>query len=158
MTNGKPTKGMRIRSVRMVHSRFEYVSPEVAEPLVHAIPDARREFRLVYDVDVLEPREEAATLIVSLGVVVRGTVADKEGKISGGSLWHIMSAYEGHFLLDEGADISKDDVLQVHGPAQLYAFAREFIADISRRAGLQPIVYLPPWNFTAKNDDHGTNA
>lgn len=151
--NGKPTKGMRIQSVQLAHSRFEFADPEGVEAVLQQIPEASRDLRLKYDVTVLEPKSKPQVLTVGLGVVVSGLVSDRSGKTQEGLLWQIMAAYEGHFTLDKEAAISESDVLRIHGPAQLYAFAREFIADISRRAGLQPIVYIPPWNFTASNEE-----
>ncbi len=57
--------------------------------------------------------------------------------------------YEGRFVLDKRA--SKKDVepiAKINCPAILFPFLRESVADITRRAGFNPLI-LPPINFVA---------
>lgn len=55
----------------------------------------------------------------------------------------------GHFELAGTPDEKQFDMLKnVNCPAIMLPYLREFISDLTRRAGLSPL-YIPPFNFVA---------
>ncbi|MEM9378427.1 MAG: protein-export chaperone SecB [Planctomycetota bacterium] len=61
-------------------------------------------------------------------------------------LWLSKVRYLGVFELGEGTALTVEQVERVHAPAYLYGFAREHLADLARRAGIN--ILLPPVAFS----------
>jgi preprotein translocase subunit SecB len=102
-------------------------------------------------VEVVEAKTpETPTGIAHVAIVVKAT-----GRLGSVKTWGLLVGYQGVFRLSDGAEIGMHDVLNIHGPAQLYSFARELVADLTRRADIRigPTAgpyFIPPWNFRAR--------
>lgn len=136
---------MRIKQIRLFGSHFAFADEADVRPKIESYPETERKFSLNTDVEVVDQSVKGSQISFGLVVEAHGLIKDVE-------VWSIGCAYQGTFTIDEGADITVEHAMTRYGPAQVYAFAREFIADISRRAGFRQIIYIPPWNFTASQD------
>lgn len=148
---GRPTKGMRIRGIRLFGCSFGFEPEADVQKRVEAFPEKERELELKVNVNVVDQAIQASEVSLGLIVEVKGVVRDVV-------VWTIGVAYQGVFTVDADCEITPQQAVSVHGPAQIYAFAREFVSDISRRADFNMRVYLPPWNFTGSDGPFGTQV
>ncbi len=57
-----------------------------------------------------------------------------------------LTRYVGIFEFDDNLELSLDQFSKINGPAIIFPFIREHIANLSLKAGIDPIL-LPPINF-----------
>ena len=81
--------------------------------------------------------------MLTLTVEARGHHADV-------TVWEMSVTYVGRFSLQEPAEITLQQLLDVHGPAYVYTFCRECIADLARRSRVADDLLIPPFNFQAE--------
>jgi len=81
--------------------------------------------------------DESDLLHLTVGVDVKGDDAPMTISAEVGGVFKMLNK-------PEARSIGK--IAEIHCAAILFPFMREFIADISRRAGLQPLI-LQPVNF-----------
>lgn len=151
---GRPTVGMEIVGIRLFACDFSFEPDDVVKSAIAAqssppgslVHTAKTEVKVV-DANALQ------TPVGSAHVAILVTVTGLMGSVK---VWGLTAGYQGVFRLSQGAEISMQDVLHVHGPAQLYAFARELTADLTRRAEVRMgpnagPYFTPPWNFAARD-------
>lgn len=145
-TAGRPTKGMEILGIRLFACEFSFMPEDDVAPRLAKLPPGDRSLRTTTKTDVVDsgvdpknPQMGRVAIVVSV-----------DGAVQDVTCWSIRVGYQGLFRLSPDGDVTMDAVLKLHAPAQLYSFAREYVADIARRAelGAQGL-YIPPWNFQA---------
>ncbi len=137
MNEPRPTAGLRIGHVRLIGSAFQFVRPPVQAGSAAPIEAGGS--------DVTVQRHDDGS--GADGAIRLRLTVSVEGRTEHGLRWQARVTYGAPFKIDDGAETTADLVRTVHGPAILYAFAREHIADLVRRADLGQII-LPPMNFS----------
>ncbi len=95
-----------------------------------------------FDLDVkrnLPPTPITRRFTESLTVTARGLIGSVE-------TWRAEATYLGEFELAEDSEVSIESATTVHVPALLYGFAREHLADLTRRSLVGQLM-LPPMRF-----------
>jgi len=145
-STGRPTKGMQILGIRMFMCDFGFMPEEEVNPRIAALAESDRRLDVKTDVRIVDSEvdpEKPDIAQVAIIVETNGVMKDIV-------CWSIRVGHQGLFRVAGDGDVTLDSVLKIHGPAQLYSFAREFVADISRRAEISARgIYVPPWNFQA---------
>lgn len=136
----RPTKGVVIRRINLLECRFGWtVSGRTPVPEGKA---ATRERSLSFSTSrhVASSVRDNVQLTVTVRVV---------GHLGGVPTWEMSVTYFGEFVLAEDAEVTLQLLTDVHGPAYVYAFCRECVADLARRSKVADDLFLPPFNFQA---------
>jgi preprotein translocase subunit SecB len=140
---GRQQDAFTMLGIRLIGCDFGY--SESDENKIEAALATKTRRSIDYNVELIastvEPKEGYDLLEIAIRV-------DAKSKVGDAPWWTITVGYQAGFRVAQGANIKTEDVRTIHGPAHMFAFAREFISDIARRAMISPPVYPPPWNFT----------
>lgn len=141
---GRQQDAFAMLGIRLIGCDFGYGDSDEAK--IEELLSSKAARRSIdYSVELLastvEPREGHDLLEIAIRV-------DAKCKVGDMPWWTITVGYQAGFKVVQGASLRVEDVRTTHGPAHMFAFAREFISDIARRAMMSPAVYPPPWNFT----------
>jgi len=139
----RETQGVTILGISLQHSRFDWLAGPEVQAKVEALSGERRCPRLESEIATRALVASPPDFVLSLTTKLRGMVADFV-------FWELETTFHGSFRREAEAEISQEDLLSVHGPAWLWSFAREYVADVTRRANIGPGVMLPPVNFQAR--------
>ncbi len=69
-----------------------------------------------------------------------------DGKLKDQKQFSFLTRYVGVFEFDDNIELSLEQFSKINGPAIIFPFIREHIANLSLKAGIDPIL-LPPINF-----------
>lgn len=138
----RETKGVTIRGISLQRSVFEWLANADTQASVSALPAEQQVAHLETDVTPQLLLKRPPEYLMALTVKLRGMVAQVV-------FWELEATFQGDFVREADSEISEADLLQIHGPAWLYSFAREFASDVTRRANIGSGVMLPPVNFQA---------
>ena len=144
MTSARPTRGIRIKGIWLRHSEFTWEAGEEHQRRVDALPENERKRSV--NVDVGSQPEAASGTDVRVALTVR-----IEGRVGTVPFWRLAATFEGEFVVSPDGELSVAQVVDIHGPAWLYSFAREHVADITRRTRVAEGIMLPPFHF-ARDD------
>lgn len=72
--------------------------------------------------------------------------ASLKGMLKGEKQFSFLTKYVGIFEFDDNLELSTEQFAKINGPAIVFPFIREHIANLSLKAGIDPIL-LPPINF-----------
>ncbi len=127
-------KGLIVREINLTSCSFQVVN----ESLVDTTPNEASSSRsLSYDLrQHKEANDSVGNLRQSLGVNVRG-------KLGEAVVWEASATYRAVFSWSEESGFSEDQARRVHVSAIIWSFARELIADLSRRAGVGTVMLAP---------------
>jgi preprotein translocase subunit SecB len=85
------------------------------------------------------PGDTRKTIVVDLRTTVTGS--QKDGK----QVYSCMVLTVGVFVEGREGNLDPEKFANINAPAILYAFQREYIANLSQKAGVS--IFLPPINF-----------
>ena len=70
-----------------------------------------------------------------------------DGRVGEIPFWRLEATFRGEFLVAPDAEITAEQVAEIHGPAWLYSAAREYVADVTRRTKVGAGLILSPFHF-----------
>lgn len=143
---GRPTQGVQIRRINLVECSFRWKERPKNAPA----EAPRGPMSLGFGVrrQVLRSDPQHAQVVVHVEV---------KGTLGGVPAWEMSVAYLGEFTLQEPAEVTLQQLLDVHAPAYVYTFCRECVADLARRSRVADDLLIPPFNFQAE-EPPGTPA
>lgn len=121
------TPGLTIVAITLRSAAFKVLAEETP---------AKKRLQTAYE--LTDVREDEQGLFVSMRLKVDGFCEEAR-------IWEASCEYLGHFRIEPGCPLTRDQVLEHHAPAYLYGFGRELIADLGRRS--QRLVVLSPASF-----------
>lgn len=139
----RPTRGIGIRRISLVDCRFAWTKGERISSHSEKRADTQPERSLAFKTkrQVVNATAEKVELTVTVDVA---------GIMNGAPLWEMSVTYLGEFHLAADSEVSQQLLTEVHGPAYVYAFCRECVADLARRSRVADDLFLPPFNFQAE--------
>lgn len=142
---GKMTQGFEILGVRLIGCDFSYLTSE-EDQFDELLKTHNR--TVDYEVTLIDKHihNRPDHKLAEIGLSVKATCS-----VNSIGWWSIGVGYQAAFRIAGDGDVSAEQVTTIHGPAHVFAFAREFISDIARRALIRGGVYPPPWNFSYKD-------
>ncbi|MGB3967099.1 MAG: protein-export chaperone SecB [Planctomycetota bacterium] len=130
---------MTIQSIQLVQSRFDWRVTPADQGKLEGMAEAERQLKSTTEIQTGFEPAIAPSHVLLLKAIVRGFLGDVP-------VWEIEATYRGEFSCASDGDITPESLRQVHGPAWLYSYAREFVSDLARRANLGGVM-LPAVNF-----------
>lgn len=141
----------RVKEIRLLNVNFSYGilvddSGKNKEELL--LENGANEEEIHDDVEVvLNCGSEYVKKKKILKTVLRVIVKDESREFS------LDASFGGKFQLEKAPDDKLLNMLRsVNCPAIVFPYLREFVSDITKRAGLDPL-YLPPVNFVKAHKD-----
>lgn len=142
MSEAAPTTGLTLIRMGLVRSSVETIAPLILE-MAHT-KEVQEKFGGQPQVSIeVAQRHERGKEEGQIGVFLQVTASITSP--SKHTMATIFSEYASFYVRDQSCTIPVDDIINTIAPAHLYAFCREHIADLARRAGGN--VILPPANF-----------
>lgn len=126
----KPTKGLRIEEVVLISTTFINFQTSLHDKAGRLTLNVRHSSRSTED-----------RIWCDLTCEATGAVDEKPS-------WEAKVTFQGLFALEGALDIDRRNIESINAPAIVYAYAREYISDLCRRANVG-LVFLPPINFVA---------
>ena len=128
MNDVKATPGLRIGSITLHKAGFDVLAPE---------REGQRRIVTRYESKLLNRSDASLTIDMRL---------EADGFIGEEKIWGAWCHHRGEFAIEKGCELNVDKIVENYAPAYLYAFAREFVADLTRRS--MKLVVLPPAVFS----------
>lgn len=146
-SEAKQTEGLQLVRMGLVRSSLEAARPLILDPvnqqaieqLAGALPDL--------DINVAQRHEfgpQAGQVGVFLSVEAIMKAKDQVLAVA-------QCEYVAFYIMGQRCEITQQQLIDTFAPAHLYAFCREHIADLARRAG--GTLLLPPAHFAVVAPD-----
>lgn len=140
-SEAKQTEGLHLVRMGLVRSSLEAARPLILDPVNQQAIEQQAGARSALDINVAQRHEfgpQAGQVAVFLSVEA---IVKAKNEV----LAVAQCEYVAFYVLGQKCEITQQQLIDTFAPAHLYAFCREHIADLARRAG--GTLLLPPAHF-----------